>query len=366
MMGSAQVFPVLRAFNEAVEVVHVEEDAATKAVGRPQRWYGTLGIGVPEMKKAHVHIGTSGWSYPERDTGWRGVFYPGKGDELEFYSRYFDTVEVNSTFYHPATRKMADSWVRRTPKGFKFSVKLWQKFTHPKMFEEATGAKPAVDSEDFNAFRQGFDPIAEAGKLGCLLLQFPPSFHATEQCMEGLERYLSQFRDYPLAVELRHKSWGEKSGELKDLFASLDVSWVFIDEPKFSSSIEQKLEPAGSTLYVRFHGRNKAKWWTHDEAWERYDYLYKAQELLPFAEEFQRLITEGLVKRLYIYFNNHAKAQAVANALMLKYQLGLPIEAEVPASLLDTYPDLSDLVGKTAPSALRSPAPPEREGRLPL
>jgi uncharacterized protein YecE (DUF72 family) len=197
-------------------------------------------------------------------------------------------------------------------------------------------------------------------------MQFPPSFKAREGSLESLERYLAQFREYPPAVELRHRSWAEMADRFKETFASLNVSWVFIDEPKFSSSIRQDIEPTGDTLYVRFHGRNKAKWWKHDQAWERYDYLYKRQEFLPFAEEFQRLVKEGLMKCIYVYFNNHARVQAVANALILKLQLGLPIETAALDTLREAFPELKALLANTAPSTPRNPTPPDTQGSLPL
>lgn len=169
-------------------------------------------------------------------------------DELEFYSRYFDTVEINSSFYGPAAAKTSEAWAKWTPPNFRFSMKLWQKFTHLRMFEEATGEKSVIGSGDFKTFREGIEPIAQAGKLGCLLMQFPPSFQAREGSLEDLERYLVQFREYPLAVELRHRSWGEVAGSLKETFASLNIAWAFIDEPKFSSSIRQEVEATGDTV----------------------------------------------------------------------------------------------------------------------
>ncbi|MFQ5894332.1 MAG: DUF72 domain-containing protein [Nitrospinota bacterium] len=305
------------------------------------------------MAGASVLIGTSGWSYLSGEGKWWGIFYPRGADELEFYARFFDTAEVNSTFYRPATPQMARSWVRRTPPGFRFSVKLWQKFTHPRMFEEATGERAIVEQKDFQLFKKGLDPLAEEGRLGSLLIQFPPSFRAMGASLEGLERHLVQFREYPLAVELRHRSWGEVKERLKEIFCSLNVSWVYIDEPKFSSSIEQTLEPTGDTLYVRFHGRNRAKWWQHQEAWERYDYFYSEQELLPFAEAFRKLLKEGHVRRICAYFNNHARAQAVANALMLKGQMGLPLEGDLPEAFLEAYPGVKALTEGSEPSGPR-------------
>src|SRR5262245_48225419 len=92
-----------------------------------------------------LHIGTSGWSYPSGKGRWNGLFYPASRsrkagtdtfDELSFYAEHFDTVEVNSTFYMQPRPEMVRGWVERTPPGFVFSMKLYQKFTHPKMFRE--------------------------------------------------------------------------------------------------------------------------------------------------------------------------------------------------------------------------------------
>ncbi len=129
------------------------------------------------MSSAEIHIGTSGWSYPKGEGTWNGYFYPaGKINELEFYSQFFDTVEVNSSFYRPPGPGIVNNWAKRVPKGFLFAVKLWQKFTHPKMFKEATGEVAAISQEDVDTFRQSLEPLAKAGKLGALLAQFPPSF----------------------------------------------------------------------------------------------------------------------------------------------------------------------------------------------
>src|SRR5262245_50324235 len=115
-------------------------------------------------------VGTSGWSYPP-NTGagtWTGVFYPfRKTDELKFYSRYFNTVEVNSTFYRPCSPKAAENWAARTPDNFEFTVKVWQVFTH---------SREPWSQADLDEFRAGLRPLAESRKLGCLLLQFPASF----------------------------------------------------------------------------------------------------------------------------------------------------------------------------------------------
>src|SRR5688572_5660806 len=144
-----------------------------------------------------LRIGTSGWSYPSGKGTWNGLFYPAtrskrRGtadfDELRFYAGHFDIVEVNSTFYGQPRPEAAKSWVQRTPRGFEFSLKLYQKFTHPKMFREAAltrapGSEGAlldllsqVTQSDIDEYRAGIEPLANAGRLGALLAQFPASF----------------------------------------------------------------------------------------------------------------------------------------------------------------------------------------------
>src|SRR5512138_3689752 len=156
-----------------------------------------------------IYVGTSGWSYPTGEGKWDGVFYPkGKDvDHLEFYSRYFNAVEINSSFYRPIFPNVAKSWATKAPEGFKFTAKLYQKFTHPKMFEEATGKRAEVDLADFEQFTSGIEPLVETGKLGALLAQFPPSFKRDEENATYLEDLIRRLDSYPLAVELRHRSW---------------------------------------------------------------------------------------------------------------------------------------------------------------
>ena len=129
------------------------------------------------VNNTQTYIGTSGWSYPKGEGTWNGYFYPpGTRDELEYYSRFFNTVEINSSFYRPPNPGIAANWVKRVPEGFLFAVKLWQKFTHPKMYEAATGEVAAISAGDVDLFRSGIEPLARSGKLGAILAQFPPSF----------------------------------------------------------------------------------------------------------------------------------------------------------------------------------------------
>ena len=296
-----------------------------------------------------IHIGTSGWNYPTGKGTWNGVFYPTRRprgfDELAYYAEHFDTVEVNSTFYRMPEAAYAKSWQRRTPPGFLFAVKLYQKFTHPDMYLSRAGVSEwDLSRADVDLFRAGIAPLAESGKLAALLVQFPPSFHADPAMREYLSWLLGAFEGYPLAVELRHRSWSDGAAETKGILDAAGAAWTRIDEPKFESSIRQTLaSPAGSGLaYFRLHGRNAAAWWEHDASEDRYDYLYSPAELAPFAEAARQASAGG--RRVVVFFNNHFSAKAVANAAILKHDLGQLVPGDYPAAMIDRYPDLAGVV----------------------
>src|SRR5918911_2956351 len=155
-----------------------------------------------------IRVGTSGWSYPKGEGTWDGVFYPGglaDKDKLAFYAQYFDTVEINSSFYRPPSPYAAKAWAQKVPADFRFTAKLWQKFTHPRMFERATGQAAPVEirPEDFDVFAQGLAPLAQSGKLGVVLAQFPTSFKPDAETLDYLEDLIRRLRGagFPLAVE---------------------------------------------------------------------------------------------------------------------------------------------------------------------
>jgi uncharacterized protein YecE (DUF72 family) len=313
-----------------------------------------------------VRVGTSGWSYPSGQGTWNGIFYPvppgrrsraGSGfDELRFYAEHFDTVEINSTFYGVPTPRAARGWAERTPPDFEFSLKLYQKFTHPGMFEKATGKDPwDLAQKDVDEFRAGIDPIASAGKLGALLAQFPASFRNEPDSRAYLEWLLDRFREYQVALELRHRSWSDQPEETLRLLDAFGAAWTQIDEPKFRFSIRQDLLPNVRTFYyLRLHGRNAAQWWKHEKSEDRYNYLYSAAELQPIAEAARLASRE--VKKAYLYANNHFSAKSVANAAILKHDLGQPLPGEYPEPFVDRYPDLKGLVRILPQPPLRTPS----------
>jgi uncharacterized protein YecE (DUF72 family) len=318
-----------------------------------------------------IAIGTSGWNYPTGRGTWNGVFYPPRRargfDELAWYAEHFDTVEVNSTFYRMPEAANSLSWLRRTPASFEFSVKLFQKFTHPDMYLAREGVSSwDLSRADVDLFRLGVDPLAAAGRLAAVLVQFPPSFHAEPAARDYLAWLLGALRAYPLAVELRHRTWSDDAEDTAARLAAHGAAWVLIDEPKFRDSVKQVPRfrssegsdgSAGSegfrtpeprnlgtsgTLYMRLHGRNAANWWAHDASEDRYNYLYSAAELQPFADQARAASKAG--RRVLLYMNNHFSAKAVANAAVLKHQVGQPVPGEYPQEMVDRYPELSGIV----------------------
>jgi uncharacterized protein YecE (DUF72 family) len=314
-----------------------------------------------------IRVGTSGWNYPGGRGTWNGVFYPARRprgfDELGYYAEHFDTVEVNSTFYRVADPTMTQRWVERTPASFLFSIKLYQKFTHPDMYLSRKGVSDwNVSLGDFDEFRRGIDPLARAGRLCAVLAQFPPSFHAGPETRDYLTWLLSGLADYPLAVELRHRTWSDESSDTWARLAAHGATWAVIDEPKFRNSVNQQQvpgfepqhlvaseprnsgtpEPRHLPLYVRLHGRNASAWWDHAEAEDRYDYLYSPAELAPFAADARQAAGSG--RRVLMYLNNHFSAKSVANAAILKHELGQPVAGEYPRDMIERYPELSGVV----------------------
>ena len=321
------------------------------------------------MSESELRVGTSGWNYPSGKGTWNGVFYPpsrGRAktfDELSFYAEHFNTVEVNSTFYGQPRTDVCRAWAQRTPPDFEFAVKLYQKFTHPKMFKQqftktAASTKAHDDdvlldaltkpnASDLDDFKRGVEPLASAGKLGPLLAQFPPSFKNQPASVDYLQWLLRSFSGYAVAVELRHRSWSDALAQTLSLLNAHGAAFVQIDEPKFKLSIAQNQLPNITTFYyMRLHGRNAAKWWAHDKSEDRYDYLYSAGELQEFVETVDA--ARAIVKKAYLYTNNHFSAKSVANAAMIKKQLGEPLEGEYSDEFRERYPEV------TAPTAPHS------------
>lgn len=280
-----------------------------------------------------IRIGPAGWSYAD----WRGRVYPesagAKFDTLALVAKYFDTAEINSTFYRPPTPVTARSWLERVQHNpdFTFTAKLYQVFTH---------TRGKATAEDEKAFRAGMDPLAEAGKLGAVLMQFPWSFRNEMEERSYLNQLIKRFWDYPLVVELRHESWN--SPRILQTLEDLGVGLCDIDQPIFANSIKPSAEVTSPIGYVRLHGRNYQNWFREEaNALERYDYLYSPEELTPWIDRIREVALKA--NRTYVITNNHARGQSLVNAFELLAQLE---EQRVPgpAKLVESYPRLAESV----------------------
>lgn len=276
-----------------------------------------------------IRVGPAGWSYPD----WEGIVYPAdkpRGfDPLQYLARFFDTIEINSTFYRPARPDVARRWARRVAENehFKFTAKLWQRFTHQR--------DAAWSSDEVDLAREGLDALADEGRLGAVLIQFPWSFKAIEASQEWLADVLGAFADYPLVVEVRHASWNQP--RFYEWLAERGSGFVNIDQPLFGRSIEPSSRATGGVGYVRLHGRNYEDWFREGAGRDaRYDYLYDREELESWVERIRELERSGYVEDVYAVTNNHFRGQAPANALMMAAMIsGEPQKA--PASLAAAF-----------------------------
>jgi uncharacterized protein YecE (DUF72 family) len=289
-----------------------------------------------------IRFGPAGWDYPD----WAGRVYPKpkpKGfDPLQYIATYFDTVEINSTFYRPASKKVAQSWAKRVDRfgAFRFTAKLYRRFTH----ERGT----AWTSDEVASVREGFDALGD--RLGAVLLQFPWSFRADETNREWLRDLTRAFRAYPLVVEVRHASWN--TPEFYAELADRGLGFVNIDQPMFRNSIKPSARATSAVGYVRVHGRNYKDWFRKTAGRdERYDYLYTKAELEPWAERTKELADDPAVRDVYVVNNNHFAGKAPANAAMLE-ALVTGQKVELPPTLVETYPkELGPIARKPASRA---------------
>lgn len=253
----------------------------------------------------NIRIGTSGYSFED----WRDNFYPEKiekGKMLDHYVNYFETVEINSTYYripHPAVMY---NIVKKAPEGFDFMIKVPQSFTHGR-----------VDLEkDAKDFKECIKPFEESEKLSGLLAQFPYSFKFSQ---DGLD-YISICRDIvapnELYVEFRHNGWVNR--QMYEHLKKEKIGYVCVDEPAISGLLAPDSFATTDTAYIRLHGRNSEKWWNGGA--ERYDYNYSTEELEMWKDKAVKLIAK--VKKVYVFFNNCHHGQAVKNAIEFKKLLG--------------------------------------------
>ncbi len=263
-----------------------------------------------EKMDAKIRIGTSGYSFLD----WVGPFYPPKiprGKMLDYYVQYFDTVEINSSYYSIPHPKVFESMVKKVPEGFGFFVKAHKSLTH--------------DRQDVirrsNEFTMALQPLIEANVLEGILLQFPYSFKYSIDNLNYLRRANDLLSSQNVIVEFRHRGWIRDG--VFDMLRNDGITYCSVDEPRLEGLLEPDLYTTTNRAYVRFHGRNRQKWWKGGG--ERYDYLYDEKELNEWAGKLESI--KKKTKYIYLFFNNCHHGQAVKNARMMADILQLNIGA---------------------------------------
>ncbi len=260
-----------------------------------------------------IYIGTSGFSYDD----WKGRFYPDdfpKKDMLEFYAARFPAVEIDSTYYNIPGVQTFESMNRRTPREFRFAVKAHRDMTHSQ----------ELDQQVFVAFLFALGPLLESGKLGCVLAQFPFSFNYNQANLDRLEQFREHIGGLPTVVEFRNEEWYRD--ETFELLRRLNLGFCCVDEPSVEGLMPSVVAATSSIGYVRFHGRNAAKWRKHDHPHERYDYLYNEDELQEWVPRTREV--ESKTQHTYVFFNNHYRGKSAQNAQLFARMLNIPLPAE--------------------------------------
>ncbi|MBS0186201.1 MAG: DUF72 domain-containing protein [Proteobacteria bacterium] len=233
------------------------------------------------MKEAH--IGCSGWYYGE----WRGHFYPenlSSKDFFDYYKQYFSTVELNSTFYRIPSEKTLQTWYKRAPENFKYSLKVNKYITHYDFFENPR--------EKLKGFYGLSDILRE--KTGPFLFQFPKKFIYTPKNLEILLDLLNA--EYTNVVEFRHLSWWNE--EVFKSFKRNNI--IFCTSIGFDLS--EDIQTTGDALYIRFHGN------------KYYNLSYTEEDLSSWVKKIKAISSPSS----WIYFNNTRHGYAPINALYLK------------------------------------------------
>ncbi|HLD46799.1 MAG TPA: DUF72 domain-containing protein [Desulfobaccales bacterium] len=283
----------------------------------------------PQTPNPKLYIGPAGWDYPD----WQGVVYPPglKGaDRLTFLAALFTAVEINVTFYRPIPADYARRWLAAVADfpEFRFTAKVWQGFTHARQLSEV----------DLAQFQAGLAPLLAAGKLGVLLAQFPYSFHNTEENRAYLVQLKAALQKFPLAVEVRHRSWQQRA--VREFLERAGLDFCNIDQPMVSYPMGATRWVTGPRGYLRCHGRRQDAWFEFgDDRGARYDYLYSPEELEELAARARELIAKA--RETYVIFNNHPAGQAVANSLELIHLLQPGRKVSPPPGLIAAFPRLA-------------------------
>ncbi|MCU1287016.1 MAG: hypothetical protein JWO13_3366 [Acidobacteriales bacterium] len=293
---------------------------------------------------SNIFVGTAGWSYKD----WQGIVYPEKTKPdqhpIEFLARYFDMVEINTSFYGHIKPEWGKLWSKKATQvnpRFMFTAKLNRAFTHSPIavIESTSSATLHPNSEDESLAKAGLDSLMEENRLGALLIQFPVSFKNTNDNRDYLNGVLEKFRAYPRVVEVRHSSWNNE-GILR-YFGEKGIAFCNIDQPALGKSLRATEHVTSGIGYVRLHGRNYEQWFQTDNRDDRYNYLYAEKELQGWKQKIATISEKA--EKTFVVANNHFRGQAAVNALQLKSMLNGDEKVPIPETLAKTYPVLETI-----------------------
>jgi len=269
-------------------------------------------------KESKLLIGTSGYDYPE----WKGGFYPEKlarNKFLEYYSEQFNSLELNGTFYRMPSAEQMQKMIERSQKRLRFTIKAFQGLTHA--FNQGNDQNPPglIKNQYMllaNEFKKAIEPLLIDNLLLCALFQFPESFHYEKEERIYLDLLLKETADIPVVIEMRNSKW--QNDQVYTSLKERNVGWCITDNPDLKNLMKLDYTVTSDIAYLRFHGRNEKMWYKGDNV-TRYDYFYSDEELQSFVEPIQQLLKRAKIVQLF--FNNHAKSQAVINAKKIEMLL---------------------------------------------
>jgi len=299
-----------------------------------------------------IKVGVAGWSYDD----WSGIVYPASlaaSKRLEYLAQFFDLIEINSSFYGHIKPAVGRRWcqiVEVVNPDFIFTAKLNRAFTHsPMAVEEPTSAKTIRPGPtDERDAKVGLDSLAEQGRLGAVLIQFPISFKRDVENQAYVERLVFSFRKYPLVLEVRHASWN--SEEVFSWLVELGVGLCNIDQPLIGRAIRPGTQATSAIGYVRLHGRNYKQWFAETNIRDRYNFLYSPKELERWRDRIHQIAAK--TEKTFVVANNHNLGKAAVNAIELTSILeGRKVKA--PPLLVSRYPDLRPFASEQLATAKR-------------
>ena len=295
-----------------------------------------------------VVVGTCSWTDKTMVERWYPKGASSAEQRLRYYADRFDCVEVDSSFYGIPKVEYAQNWAERTPPGFTFHMKAFGMMTghdvderalHPELADECynyeittrgrvRNAEDRMVEHAFELFMQSIEPLVEAGKMGGVLMQYPPWFTAVDKAhrlrnMATIERDAALLAPLPVFVEFRHASWieGAHLNRTMHFLAQQGLTSVAVDAPQVGSALPPLVGATAPLGYVRMHGRNRGMWDARTpRAADRFDYLYSTDEMAEWVPRVAELARE--TERTWVMFNNCKYDYAPRNAREMAGLLG--------------------------------------------